>query len=135
MEFGGINLWAVPAATVCAFIVGAVYYGALSKPWMKASGITPEEARFGPALFAVTFICQLVMAFVLAGLIGHLGDGQVTLRNGIISGLFVWAGFMATTMSINHRYQNAGWDLTLIDGAHWLLVAIVMGAVIGLIGV
>ncbi|QBK32150.1 DUF1761 domain-containing protein [Roseitalea porphyridii] len=135
MDFGGINLWAVLAATVAAFIVGAVYYGTLSKPWMRAAGIAVEDAAFGPALFAMTFVCLLVMAFVLAGLIGHLGDGQVTLRNGVISGLFVWAGFMATTMTINHRYQNDGWDLTLIDGLHWLLVAVVMGAVIGLIGV
>jgi len=135
MDFGGINLWAVLAATVAAFIVGAVYYGTLSKPWMRAAGIAQEDTAFGPALFAMTFVCLLVMAFVLAGLIGHLGDGQVTLRNGVISGLFVWAGFMATTMTINHRYQNDGWDLTLIDGLHWLLVALVMGAVIGLIGV
>lgn len=135
MEFGGINVLAVLAATVAAFIFGAVYYGTLSKPWMKAAGMTPEQARFGPALFAVTFACQLVMAFVLAGLVGHLGEGQVTLRNGVISGLFAWAGFMATTMTVNHRYQNAGWDLTLIDGAHWLGVAVIMGAVIGFIGV
>lgn len=135
MAFGGINLWAVLAATVAAFIVGAVYYGTLSKPWMRAAGIAEEDARFGPALFAMTLVCLFVMAFVLAGLIGHLGDGQVTLRNGVISGLFVWAGFMATTMTVNHRYRNDGWDLTLIDGLHWLLVALVMGAVIGLIGV
>ena len=135
MDFGGINYWAVLAAAVAAFIVGGAYYGALSKPWMRAAGIAEQDARFGPALFAVTFAGLLVMAFVLAGLIGHLGAGQVTLRNGVISGLFVWAGFMATTMTINHRYQNNGWDLTLIDGLHWLLVAVVMGAVIGLIGV
>ena len=135
MDFGGINYWAVLAAAVAAFIVGGAYYGALSKPWMRAAGIAERDARFGPALFAITFAGLLVMAFVLAGLIGHLGAGQVTLRNGVISGLFVWAGFMATTMTINHRYQNNGWDLTLIDGLHWLLVAVVMGAVIGLIGV
>lgn len=135
MDFGGINYWAVLAAAVAAFIVGGAYYGALSKPWMRAAGLAEQDARFGPALFAITFVGLLVMAFVLAGLIGHLGAGQVTVRNGVISGLFVWAGFMATTMTINHRYQNDGWDLTLIDGMHWLLVALVMGAVIGLIGV
>ena len=135
MEFGGVNYLAVLLATVAAFITGAVYYGTLSRPWMKAAGIAPEDAKFGPALFAVTAICQLIMAFILAGVIGHLGDGQVTLRNGLISGVLIWLGFMVTTMTINHRYQNAGWDLTLIDGAHWLLVALVMGGVIGFMGV
>ncbi len=135
MDFGGVNYLAVLLATVAAFMAGAVYYGALAKPWMKAAGMTPETAKFGPALFAVTAVCQLVMAFVLAGVIGHLGDGQVTLRNGLISGLLVWLGFMVTTMTINHRYQDAGWDLTLIDGAHWLIVALIMGGVIGIMGV
>ena len=132
MVFAGINYLAVIAAAIAAFITGAIYYGVLSKPWMRAAGVAPEDARFGPALFAVTLVCQLVMAFVLAGVIGHLGENAVTLRNGLISGAFVWAGFMVTTMTINHRYQNASWSLTLIDGVHWLLVALVMGAVIGL---
>jgi hypothetical protein len=42
---------------------------------------------------------------------------------------------MATTMAVNHRYQAYGWDLTLIDGGHWLGVALIMGAVIGWWGV
>jgi hypothetical protein len=37
-------------------------------------------------------------------------------------------------MTVNHRYQGFGWDLTLIDGLHWLGVALVMGAVIGWFG-
>ena len=71
----------------------------------------------------------------VAGVIGHLGDGQVTLWNGIVSGFFVWLGFMATTLAVNQRYEGFGWDLTIIDGLHWLGVALIMGAVIGGFGV
>lgn len=38
----------------------------------------------------------------MAGAIGHLGTGQVTLWNGIVSGAILWLGFMATTVAINH---------------------------------
>jgi len=72
---------------------------------------------------------------VLAGLLGHLGAGQVTLTNGVVSALFVWLGFVATVIAVNERYQGFGWDLTLINAGHWLGVAIIMGAVIGWWGV
>jgi hypothetical protein len=135
MVFAGIDYIAVLVAAIAAFIVGAVYYGALGKPWMKAARIEPAETKMSPMLFVTSFVCELVMAFVLAGVIGHLGEGQVTIRNGMISGLFIWFGFMLTTMAVNHRYQGFGWNLTLIDGVHWLLVVAVMGAVIGAFGV
>ena len=85
--------------------------------------------------FLVSFVAELVMAWVLAGLIGHLGSGQVTLRNGVISGFFVWLGFLATATAVNQRYEGFGWKLTLIDAGHWLGVALIMGAVIGAFGV
>ena len=135
MEFGGINYLAVLVAAVAAFAAGAIYYGALGKPWMKAARIDPADTRMSPTLFAINFVCELVMAWVLAGVIGHLGDGEVTVRNGVISGAFVWLGFIATAMTVNHRYQGFGWNLTLIDSGHWLIVALLMGGIIGAFGV
>lgn len=134
MEFSGFNPPAIGAATVAAFIFGSIYYGTLSKPWMKAAGISPQSTSMKPSIFAITLVCEIVMAIMLAGLIGHLGDDQVTLRNGVISAFFVWLGFVLTTLTINHRYSGKGWDLTLIDGGHWLGVLLIMGAVIGYIG-
>lgn len=134
MQFVEMNYLAILVAALAGFIFGAVYYGLVSKPWMRAGRIDPVQARPGPALLAITFISELIMAFVLAGLIAHLGPGAVTVQNGIVSGFFVWLGFTVTTMAVNHRYQAYGWDLTLIDGAHWLGVAVVMGAVIGWFG-
>ncbi|WP_309085071.1 DUF1761 domain-containing protein [Chelativorans sp.] len=135
MDFGGMNYLAILAAAVAAFLFGAAYYTALSKPSIRASRLKPEEMKPGAAPFITSFVAELVMAWVLAGVIGHLGPGQVTLWNGIVSGAFVWLGFMATVMAVNHRYQGFGWDLTLIDAGHWLGVALIMGAVIGWFGV
>ncbi|TCD15891.1 DUF1761 domain-containing protein [Oricola cellulosilytica] len=134
MDFGGINYLAVLVAAVAAFAAGAGYYGALGKSWMKAARIDPAEAKMSPALFVTSFVAELVMAWVLAGVIGHLGEGQATIRNGVISGGFVWLGFIAATMTVNHRYQGFGWKLTIIDGAHWLIVAVLMGGIIGAFG-
>jgi hypothetical protein len=135
MDFAGVNYLSVLLAAIAAFVFGAGYYGVLSTAWMKAGRIDAVQAKPGPALLGITFGAELVMAWVLAGVIGHLGTGQVTLANGIVCGFLVWLGFMVTVMAVNHRYQAYGWDLTLIDGGHWLGVALVMGAVIGWLGV
>ena len=138
MVFGGLNYLAIVIAAFAAFAFGAAYYAAVSKPWMKAARIDPKGDGVGmppPSLLLTSIICELIMAWVLAGIIGHLGEGQVTLRNGIISALFVWFGFMATTLAVNQRYEGFGWNLTIIDALHWLGVIVIMGAVIGWMGV
>lgn len=131
MEFAGINYLAVLAAAVAAFMFGAAWYSGLSKQWMAAVGLT-EQPKPDPKVFGMTFVCQLVIAWVLAGIMGHLS--QVSVSGGIISAFFVWLGFVATTLTVNHRFQSAPWSLTIIDGGHWLGVLVIMGTVIGLIG-
>lgn len=139
MDFAGINYVAVLVAAVASFVFGGVWYGVLSKPWMAAVGKSEEEIKNAgqslPILLSLTFVALLIMALVLAGLIGHLGSGQVTAWNGLISGAFAWLGFVATTLVINHGYQGAKRALTLIDGVHWLGVLLIQGAIIGYLGV
>ncbi len=139
MAFAGLNYWAIVVAAAASFLFGGVWYGVLAKPWMAALGKTEAEIKSAgrpmPLLFGITIVAQLIMAWVLAGLIGHLGAGQVTLRTGLISGAFVWLGFVATALAVNHGYQGNKWSLTVIDGGHWLGVLLIQGAAIGLIGV
>jgi hypothetical protein len=138
MAFAGVNHLAIALAAIAAFVFGGVWYRVLAKPWMGAVGKTKQDIKASGApmavLFLVTFIAQLVMAWVLAGVIGHLGLGQVTLRNGLISAGILWLGFVATTMLVNHGFQGAPRALTAIDGAHWLGVLLIQGAIIGWMG-
>lgn len=138
MEFGGINYIAVVVAAVAAFAFSVVFYMTLAKPWMAAVGKTEadmEAERRNPRPYITAIVSQLIMAWVLAGVVGHLGTGQVTVANGLISGAFVWFGFIVTSMVVNHGFQGAKASLTLIDSGHWLGVLLVQGLVIGLFGV
>jgi hypothetical protein len=139
MAFAGISYLAILVAAVASWLAGAAWYGALGQAWLGALGKTKEElmgpsGRPSPVPFVVSFLAELVMAWMLAGIMGHLGPGQVTLANGIISGFFLWLGFVATTILVNHRFSGASLRLTAIDGGHWLVVLLVQGAVIGLFG-
>jgi hypothetical protein len=143
MTFAGINYLAVIIAAVAAWLVGAVYYTVLSKPWIAAHGKTMEAFKAEQAAykgtihawlpFVLVFLADLAIAYVLAGMVGHLGT--VTIRSAVISGLFAWAGFMLTTMLANNAFSGARYMLTAINAGHWLAVVIVMGIVIGWMGV
>jgi hypothetical protein len=140
MHFAGLSLFAIVLAAVVSFMFGWLWYGILfPKQWMAAAGKTEADlkAQGGPTPtpFVISFVALLVMAWVLAGVIGHLGTGAITLRSGVVAGALMWLGFVATTLAVNHTFQGAKPILTLLDGGHWLGVLLLQGAVIGWLGV
>jgi hypothetical protein len=146
MLFTGINFIAVFVASAASFAFGAVYYMLLSKPWMAAVGKTDEEIKndSSPLIFVIAAIAQVIMATLLAAVLGHLivaGENglpavlPVSLENGLIVGFCIWLGFVVTPMLVNHGFQGARRSLTVIDSGHWLGVLVIQGAVIGLFGV
>src|SRR2546423_13628071 len=143
MTFAGINYPAILIAAVIGWLSGAAYYSALGTRWVEAQGKTMEDfhahraaIKGTPAAwlpFALAFAADLVMAWVLAGMVGHLGT--VTIRSAVISALFAWGGFMLTTILVNNAFAGRRYALTAIDAGHWLLAVVVTGAVIGWMGV
>jgi hypothetical protein len=140
MTFAGLSYLAIFAAAVAGWLLGAVWYMVFSKPWQQAVGLSAnkmKQAQKSAAFylpFIFSFVALIVMAWVLAGLIAHLGPGQFTVRNGIISAAFCWLGFVMTTMLVNKGFAGRDRRLLLIDGGHWLAVLLVMGAILGAFG-
>jgi hypothetical protein len=80
----------------------------------------------------ISFVAELLMAALLAGLIGHFG--AVTVKTGLIVGALCWLAFVATTIAVNNAYTGRKLALTAIDSGHWLAVLLIEGAVIGAFG-
>jgi hypothetical protein len=135
MSFAGINYIAVLVAASVAWVFGGIWYRLLAKPWMAAHGFTPEQVRAhhgnGAAMWPliVSFAADLIMAWMLAGVLGHLGT--LTPKDGLIAAFFLWLGFVITTLTVNNMFGLRRHVLILIDGAHWLIAMLLMGAVIG----
>ncbi len=132
-----INYVGVLVAAIAAWIVGAIWYTLLGRQWMAALGKTAEEIKgaggkvpVGPMV--TSFVAELLMAALLAGLIAHFG--AVTIRTGAIVGALCWLAFVATTITVNNAYPGRKLMLTVIDSGHWLAVLLVEGAVIGSFG-
>ena len=141
MSFSGVNYLAVIIAAVLGFGVGGVWYSFLfRKQWMEAIGMTPDMARPAgtppatplPMLLAGSIVGNLVMAFILSALLHSLGAASI--GGGIATGFLVWLGFVITVTGINYSFAMRKPMLTVIDGGHWLVVLLVMGAVIGAFG-
>jgi hypothetical protein len=139
MTFAGINYVAVVVAAAAAFGFGGLWYRLLAAPWKAAHGFTTEQIRAHhgrgapPWPLVASFVADLVMAWMLAGVLGHLGE--VSVRNGVISAFFLWLGFGATTLAVNNVFAMRSPVLIAIDGGHWLGAMVLMGAIIGAWGV
>jgi hypothetical protein len=128
-----INYLAVVTAAVAGFLVGWGWYALFGKIWKEALGKKTEDRGPMPLRpLIVAGVACLLMAWMLAGLMGHLGD--VTVKGGFISAAFVWAGFVLTTTATNQAFKGVRSLVTVIDVGHWLAVLIVMGVIIGAFG-
>lgn len=129
-----VNYLAVVVAAVAGFLLGWGWYTAFGKVWMAAQGKSKEDCgKPTPVPFIIAGVSCLVMAWMLAGLMGHLAD--VTIKGGVITAIFVWIGFVLTTVATNQAFEGMRPLVTAIDVGHWLAVLIVMGAIIGAFGV
>jgi hypothetical protein len=128
-----INYVAVLVAAIAGFLVGWGWYAALGKAWLAGLGKNAIDMQPRALPFVIAFLANLLMAYLLAGLLGHLQD--VTVRGAVITALFVWAGFLAAPMLVNHQFQGVKPIVTVIDAGHWLAALVAMAIIIGAFGV
>jgi hypothetical protein len=128
-----VNYLAVVVAAVVGFFLSWGWYAAFGPVWMKALGQTKENLTPKPLPFILAAVAYLLMAWMLAGLLGHLAN--VTVRGGLLAALFVWAGFVLTTVLVNQTFRGTAASVILIDLGNWLAVLLVMGAIIGAFGI
>lgn len=139
MDFSSINYLSVGIATLAAYVVGAVYYMALGKAWVKAARLDPTTLKMRYSPFVISFVAEFVLAVVLYLVLDDITfagtfSEDFDLRSGVTWAVLLWLGLVAVPLVVNHRYQGSSWALTVIDAIHWLLVLVVMGAVLGWFG-
>lgn len=137
MGFGSLNYVSVFLAAIVSFVFGGVWYTVFSRQWMEAVGMAPDRPqvdRGGLGLYVLAFVAQLVMAWMLAGVLVHLSLAP-GIRVGMVSAALIWLGFVMPTMLVNYAFHGAKRELSLIDGGHWLGVLLIQGAIIGWWGI
>ena len=135
------NILAIVVAAVAAWLFGAVYYTALSGPWLQALGKTIEQCKAeqagksalaNAAPFVLAFVGELIMAWAMYGILLHAN--MFTLRAGLITGAACWLGFVLTTIVVNNAFAGRKAMLSVIDGIAWLGALLIIGAIVGWFG-
>lgn len=119
----------VIAAALAAFAFGAVWYIAMSKPWMAASGVTEPQQK---AAGALPFVIGLLAMVVVAGMMRHLlgTSGVTTITGGAIAGFGIGAFFITPWVAMNYAFAQRKPALTVIDGVNSLVGCTIMGTVL-----
>ena len=132
MDMSTLNIWAILAATVSAFILGGLWYSPMlfHKPWMKANGFTEADVAGGnmAKIFGLAFIFTLIMAFNLAM---FLNDPKTNLAWGATAGFLAGFGWAALGLSIVALFEHRPWPYMVINGGYLTVALVIMGAIIG----
>ncbi len=133
MDFSGISIWAVVAATILGMAIGALWYSPIlfANQWMAALGKTPEELGNPTRAMAAMPFNMIAMAVVIAVLMSALNLTGVL--SGIVLGTIVWIGFALTAHINLYLFESRPTTLFLINIGHLWVTYVAMGIVIGLI--
>lgn len=129
MSLAAVDYFAIVLATVVSMIVGTIWYTAFARNWRRAARLEVLGDADHAGNYLLAALSELVMATVFALLLAHFQT--VTFVDALLAAFFLWLGFVATTLAVNHRFQRFGWDLALIDAGHWLFVLLGQGLVFG----
>ncbi len=128
-----INYWAVLVAAIVNFLLGAVWYSLLfGKQWLaiinKSEAELEEMKKGAPRAYVLSIIAALVMSFVLAHMVDYAQATNVV--DGVLSGFWLWLGFVATTNLAAVLFEARPVGLYLINTGYYLVSLLIMGAIL-----
>ena len=127
----GINVWAVIAAAVAAFLIGGLWYSPVlfAKPWQKEVGLSDETLKNGnmALIFGVGFLLALLAAFVFAMFLGPKPALPFATGAGFAAG-FAW---VSAGLGILYLFERRSLKLFLINAGYLTLAFTAIGAVLG----
>ena len=130
MDLEAINWLSVVVAAVSTFVLGGLWYGPLfGKAWMRASGVTEEQARAGNMgmIFGVSLVLQFLAATVLAMFIGREADLVFGLMAGGSVGLF----WVATAFGVVYLFEQRPLGHWAVNSGYHVVSFLLMGGILG----
>lgn len=129
-----VNYLAAVVSSVVYFVIQAVWFTAFAGAWTAGLGWTPEriadaKANMTPWPYVVAFVCNVVMAIVLAKAIAW--TGKAGAAGGAATGALLWLGLVLTSMATEFGFERKPASFTLIAAGAVLAGLLAMGALQG----
>ena len=131
-----VNYLAVIVAAVVVFILGWLWYSPLLfyKPWMRLRGLDPDAAMAGAkmpgAKLAIELLRCLVLAYIIAHLVGALGVSG--WFGAVHFGLLLWIGFPVILLTGSVLWDNVPWKVAAIHAGDWLVKLVVISIIVSM---
>jgi len=132
-----VNIFAVLVAGALNMALGYFWFAptAFGKIWLRATGLTPERMaeihhEGMKRSMLLSLFTSLMTAYVLAVIVGIMGF--TGLVYGAVTGLLVWAGFLATSLLGPVLYEGKPMSLYAVNASYYLVSLVLMGAVLGI---
>lgn len=122
-------------ATAAYFMLGAVWYGALAGPWLRALGLTREEVRTDDAtwIYGVqlvsTFVMVVLASWVLHDLF-HVSDVAEGTLGGLVLGVIA---ALASSGDFLYESRRRSVPLYLINSGYRVAGMVLLGVIVGLV--
>ena len=126
-----VNYLAIIVSTIAALIIGFAWYSPMTfgKRWMAYLGTTQAQlGNPGPMGMVVGLVSAFINSWVLAVL--SLNLGGTTIADGVMLGVLVWLGFMATLTAAQISFEKKPWGLWVLNNGHNVIAQVVMAAIV-----
>ena len=124
-----VNLLAVAAATVVAFVLSSAWYVALADQLAAVSHAAAAAGdRVPPWTVAAELLRSLVAVTVVAGLAAQTGTDDWS--GGLWLGLALWVGFPLVLWAGAMLHERAPWRLAAIHAGDWLVKLLVVTVIV-----
>lgn len=125
----------VAIGTIAYFALGAIWYGALAGPWLRAIGLTREEVRQDEArsIYAIQFVATLALV-VLASYVLHDALRVDDIGTGLLGGLLL--GIIASLASSGdflYEQRRRSISLFLINSGYRVVALGVLGVLVAVL--
>jgi hypothetical protein len=125
-----VDVLAVAAAAVAAFVQGSVYYVAFGRQLSRLDSAAAGSDRTPPWKALVELVRSLVLGTVLAGLASRTEvDGWPAA---VLLALAVWVGFAVVLLTGSVIWENVPWRLAAIHAGDWLVKVVLITLVVSL---
>ena len=116
-----------------AMVVGATWYSPplFAFAWQRALGKTREELGDAKGPIAHSMLMNLISAFTLGAVLRW--QNVTTIADAMITSQALAVGLIVTNQLMHDRFNRATAQLSLINGAHTVVVYLAMGLVFGLL--
>lgn len=124
----------VIAGTAAYFVLGAIWYGALSGPWLRAIGLTKEEVKRDDvrSIYGIQLVSTFAMV-MLASYFLHDALRVDDLGTGLLGGLLLGVvASLASSGDFLYEQRRRSLSLFLINSGYRVAGMAVLGAIVGL---